>query len=174
MATNNGLNTSLSGQSGEGEFVGTDSPTIDAPYITGWDDGSSAVAGDVGEIISSIYSGSGITITSPVPTNITSIDLTPGDWDVWGNVYLAVPATTLDFCNVGVGPTSATLPSEPNLYESLTTLGTPIVGVAYFSIPIPACCVTINSTTTYYLIAQGIYSSGTLTGTGRIIARRRR
>ena len=58
-------------------------------------DGSDAAAGQVGEFIAADIAGPGIGIGNNVPSDVTSLPLTAGDWDVRGEVWFHLrPATT--------------------------------------------------------------------------------
>ena len=75
-----------------------------------------AAAGNLGEIIqSSIAVGSAVALVSGTPKDITSIVLTPGDWDVWGQVATNVAAgTTTSVIRGWINTASATDPTAPN------------------------------------------------------------
>src|SRR5579863_4104971 len=63
--------------------------------ILGTSGTAAAAAGSVGEIIrSTIPSGSAVALTTATPANVTSVALTPGDWDVWGVVDFNPAGTT--------------------------------------------------------------------------------
>jgi len=68
-------------------------PTINQPVIMGVTDGSSAQPGEVGEVISASASNVNVAGQS-VYTTITTLQLTPGDWDVYGNVAIAFVAAS--------------------------------------------------------------------------------
>ena len=138
-----------------------------APNIIGVTNGSNAAAGSVGEFISSfISSASQVAMTSSTPTNITSISLTAGDWDVFGNVYIIFSVTGT--AAVGwISTTSATLPDGP-LFSGISVNAASIVAGAP---AIPFVRLSLAGTTTVYLSA---YGAGTVTinGSGGIYARR--
>ena len=52
-------------------------------------DGSNAAPGQVGEVISQNVTA-GLALTTNVALNVTSIPLTPGDWDVGGEVWITL------------------------------------------------------------------------------------
>lgn len=95
LATANsaGLTTSAGGvpiwvaYTGTGAPVLGTSPTITTPNTVGTATNNNAAAGSVGEFISSVIaSGGAVTQLSNAASDLTSISLTAGDWDVWGNV----------------------------------------------------------------------------------------
>src|SRR5260221_1941556 len=111
MATNNSVNTPLSGTTGTGNFVGANTPTLIAPVIgaatatsitfspttggiVGTTTNDNTNAGNVGELLSaSNLASAPITFTTGVAKTLQTITLTAGDWDVWGNIYSS--ATTI-------------------------------------------------------------------------------
>src|ERR1700678_3689978 len=145
MGQNNALNTTLSGQTGTGAFVGNNAgllinPVLDAAVATslsftttsgiiGTTTNNAAAAGSVGELMSSIVLlGSAVCLTSGSTSNITSLLLTAGDWDCWGSVWAAPAASTLQTqVTFGISQTSVTLPTVP-------ALGTSIVQLSGFTI----------------------------------------
>ena len=151
------------------------SPTINTPIlvrpsISGFTDGSSAAAGIVGQVISSVklYT-SGVTLTSNTPKDITSITLTPGDWDIWGNITVTPSAGVITNVQGWQNITSAT---QPDLaYQSITGVSTPVGNVAY---PIPAITLSVSINTTVYLSCMATFGSGSVSACGGIYARRRR
>lgn len=84
--------------------------------IPGTSTNDNAAAGNVGEFISSnIPSTSAITSASGTVTNVTSLNLTAGDWDVEGLVGGAYAGNqTPSFLTGWVSTTSATLPTLAN------------------------------------------------------------
>jgi len=143
--------------------------------IVGTPTNNNAGAGFVGEYIESIVlSASAVSLTSGVTANVTSISLTTGDWDVFGNVWTkANAATTTSVLAVGISSTSATLPGAPglgptNLYQSDVAAGNNLVlptGTGRFSLAV---------TTTIYLAAQAGFAVNTMGAYGIIGARRMR
>lgn len=189
MTTNNAVNVGLSGSTGSGNFVGSNSPTLITPTlgsatatsltfspttdgIVGTTTNNNASAGYVGEFISSVIpSGSAVSIpTSATPINITSISLTAGDWDVWGNVCCLYSSGGYLGVVVWSSSTSATTPDNSLLNE--ITDSTPIVGDIGQSIP--TLRYSLTGTTTIYLSAEALFSAASLSACGGIYARRAR
>jgi hypothetical protein len=132
--------------------------------------GDNAIAGYVGEFISSVIAAASATsLTTATAKNITSISLTAGDWDVEGNVDF--PGITVGATNLSgwISLASATLP-DSSLYASLNT-GTPIFG-SPSGFCVPKIRVSITSTTTVFLSARATFASGAATACGGIFARR--
>lgn len=135
--------------------------------VLGTDTNDDAPAGYVGEFVSSVIAASGaISLTDNVDTNVTSISLTAGDWEVYGNVFFTQSATG----NVVYGwssATSATLPDISLIAGTLSDLSGSLVGVT-----IPTRRFSLASTTTIYLSVRSSFSSGTSNVCGGIYARR--
>jgi hypothetical protein len=134
-----------------------------------------ASAGRVGEFISSNVAAPGSAITTATNTDITSISLTPGDWDVWGSVAFAPDATTsITNWRGWISTTSATIPSAPGegAYENRTfpaniPAATEIFGVGQIRI-------SVAVTTTVYLSVRTAFTISTMNAYGYIAARRAR
>lgn len=142
-------------------------------FLAGTTTNDSAAAGDIGEqIISTVASGSAVSLTTNTPANVTSISLTAGDWDVSGNIgYTAGGSTVVSILIGGINTTSATLPTAPNGGYYLWTGG--LTGGAPWS-PIVPTRLSLSSTTTVYLVTQGTFTTSTLTAYGVLRARRMR
>jgi hypothetical protein len=120
----------------------------------------------VGEVISSSVSTQAI--TTATTTNVTSISLTAGDWDVYGSVRTHPAAsTTQDLVLGAISTTSATL---PNIYASIPNYPAGFGG----GCAAPTIRLSLASTTTVYLIGYVSYAVSTLTISGNIYARRAR
>lgn len=139
--------------------------TIPKPLISGQTTATTVAAGNIGELISSIipFASSVNAVATNTPFNITSISLTAGDWDVWGNAYF----NTLNGTQLvsWISLTSATQPDNSLLSFSFNA----IVSGA----PVPPLRVNVSTTTTVFLSANIIFVSGTAQACGGIYARRR-
>lgn len=156
-----------------------DSASITGPWIgqiLGTQTDDDAASGNIGEIIeSSVGAGVAVALTTGLPSNVTSIVLTPGDWDIFGTILYQMGAgctltsvtsacsnTTLDF---------APADSAINLF-----------GISWaengndpsFSLPQRPEQVADGATKTVYLTARSTFSGGTCKAYGFIRARRRR
>lgn len=143
--------------------------------IIGTTTNDSAAAGSVGETIeSTVLVGAAVSMTSPNAANVTSISLTAGDWDVWGNVATSANAlTTTTLLAAWISTTSATVPTIPNSgaytqYQSAVPAGGAIVVSA------GSRRLSLSGTTTVYLSALAVFATNTLSTYGYIGARRRR
>ncbi len=130
-------------------------------------DASNAVTGNVGEVIQSIIAfGSAVSFTTGTATDVTSIALTAGDWDVYGNVTYVVGG----ICTVLIGwvsATSATLP-DASLYAETSTAA----GLSNCGFQVPYKRINVSTTTTVYLSGYTSFSTSTVVACGGIFARR--
>lgn len=129
-----------------------------------------AVAGTIGEFSSSLVAvGSPVSLTTATAANITSLSLTAGDWVCYGSINFAGASATVTARQGSINTTSATQKtdgSEVNNEVATTT------ATQKHAISIPGIRVSIASTTTVYLVATATFSAGTVTGYGRLAARR--
>ncbi len=187
MTTNNAVNTPLAGTTGTGNFVGSNSPTLVTPALgtpasgvttnltgdkLGTTTNDNAAAGHVGEYISSVIPvASPVTMASNAATDVTSISLTAGDWDITANVSYIGMGTTAIGAYVWTSTTSATVVDQ-SLYTDiglgaaavLTTIGLNAPSVRY----------SLSTPTTIYLTSYLANTSGTGSACGAIYARRAR
>ena len=126
-----------------------------------------ATAGNIGEFVSStVLFASAISMTTAIPTNITSISLTAGDWDVWGNIGISHTGTVAA-SNMWISSVSATVPDSA-FHSGLTG------NVSGIILPVQQLRFSLTTTTTIYLSASTSFSTGTAVGFGGIYARRAR
>lgn len=141
-----------------------------AVQSVGTNTNDNAPSGYVGEYISSnVARGSGTTLTTAVTSNITSISLTPGDWDVSGLV--AYSGVALAQFQGAVSTVSASIPVAGPPGQGLVLLtgaqsgefGATVMGR-----------ITLTTTTAVYLVLNAVFSGGSAQGYGFIGARRAR
>lgn len=154
--------------------------------IVGTTTNNNANAGSIGEFIcAQVWNGGSpsgcatnsstpIALTSLTAANVTSISLTAGDWDIWGNIAFVNGGPTVQTSAIGaIDTTSAALPTIPNggaevyIPATFTTGQGPIL-------PVGMVRVSISATTTFFLVAQSTFSTSTCSVYGFIGARRRR
>jgi hypothetical protein len=141
--------------------------------IQGTTTNDNANAGVVGELISSSVAAAGVTLTTAVYANITSISLTAGDWDVAGVVGItsSTGTNTIAYANYGSSTTTGATGTLGQM-GSLTTPST-IANTIDFVTPIPTTRYSLASTTTVYLVTRVSFGGvGTVSGYGVIRARR--
>lgn len=158
--------------------ISTGGPSWDSngnTVIKGVNTNSSAAAGVVGEIISSLVaSASGVSLTTATAANVTSVTLTAGDWDVSGYIYFeASGATRIDGAGTpaqaGIHSTSSTLPGMDSGRQGEIQ---PQSGNGYdYQVIVPVARVSLSGSATYYLVGQCTHN-GVVTASGSIRARR--
>lgn len=144
------------------------SASVTVNKVLGVSTNSSASAGDVGEYVESIvvHSTSAVSLSTGTATNITSISLTAGDWDVTGNCFIANTGANLTAAIGWVSTSSATLPNE-EFRNQINVSGMSTAGFSMYPHRI-----SIAGTTTVYLSALCAFGAGTSSGSGILRARR--
>jgi hypothetical protein len=131
--------------------------------ILGITNGSTASAGYVGQLVSSIVNN--ISVTNSTDTVLTSIVLTPGDWDISGSVGCNNNGNILAF-NAAVNTSPVIAASTGFFLNGGATFG-PV------NLPVPFTPTNITSTQTIYLLTRISYNTGpTALALGQIFARR--
>lgn len=144
--------------------------TVPLPNITGVTNASNAAAGSVGEVISSIINqGASVSLTNAIAADVTSINLTAGDWDVWGNIGVGSTLNSLTQAFMWVSATSSTVP-DGSLYNATFDLA----GINLLTQSVPMRRFNVSTTTTVYLSTFAAFGSGTVGSFGGIYARRAR
>lgn len=136
-------------------------------------DGSDAPAGQIGEVIASNVTA-GVSVTTATGTNITSISLTAGDWDVCGEVWFLLGAGGATLVRAAINGVSATIPAASAIGTARMDLAVAFTASASQVFPLRPCRVSLATTTTFYLVGLANFPSGSVTATGNIIARRTR
>ena len=102
-------------------------------------------------------------------TNIASISLTAGIWDVSSiGIFTAAAITGTNF-KFSISTTSAT---NGTTGDNQAATPSPPTASAGNTLIVPSYRLTLTSTTTVYLVAEGTYTVGALTAYGRISATR--
>jgi|GEM_PF-1916217 len=138
--------------------------------VNGLTQGSAPSAGMIGEQIKG--TASAISLTSSITKTITSISLTPGIWDLVGQSrcsYSAISATGSYIVSIstttnvlGSGSADALMDLQNVALQAGSILSSTIAGFR----------VTINTTTSYFLVCVAVFSAGTANADGRISATR--
>ena len=131
----------------------------------------SAAAGNIGEwIFSEVAAGSAISLTTNNTSNITSISLTQGDWDVYATVIFVTAATTnVTARRGGISSTSGTFSGGVGYSTSAF-----VPGVSTLAMAVTPATQSLSGTSTIYLVAIASFTVSTLTAYGWIGASRRR
>lgn len=133
--------------------------------IVGTTTNDSAQAGSVGETITA--TGSGVAQTTTVLTNVTSVPLTAGDWDVTCSWTGSASSGTTSL-NFGLTTTSG---AQAPIGQRILLGG--ISTTAGVEMPCPSFPLKLASSATLYLTSAPAFA-GTMTVGGTIWARRRR
>ncbi|MHB9838508.1 hypothetical protein Q8F57_027140 [Paraburkholderia terrae] len=135
--------------------------------IVGTTTNNNVNAGSVGEFVSN--TGSGVSLTSAVGANITSVSLTAGDWDVSGSIqYLPSSVTSASFLGSSVNTVSATIGSVGSANVLQFTMSSPNAT----HLPTPVLRLSLSATTTVFLVGLASWTGGTITANGLLRARR--
>ena len=148
-------------------------PYIGAVFGTKTND--DAASGYVGEYLDDvILAASAVSLTTATATNIATIQLTEGDWDVWGNLtFIPDPGVTIVTTMTGwINDDSATLP-DPAFYSAMDRTGVMSIDAGMVAAS-QRFTVTNSTTLDIYLSCQADFSVSTLTACGGLYARRRR
>ena len=129
-----------------------------------------APAGYVGEFVTSnVPAASAVNMPSSTSTNITTISLTAGDWDVWGNIQFTSGGGQFLTSEYGwINLTSVTVP-DPSSYNSIAAATTAVSSISF---NVPIIRVNVSTTTTVYLTGLVVFGTSTANACGNLSARR--
>lgn len=168
VAVNQG-GTGVTTSTGTGAVVLQQSPTINQPDLVGTTTNNNATAGSVGEYTSSVIAfASAVSISTATATNLTSLSLTAGDWDVYGNINFTFSANNGTEIDVWISTTSASVPDQ----SLRVVLFQPSGIFSTYGADAPFKRISISGTTTVYLTGYVGFASGTATMCGGLYARR--
>lgn len=173
--TSVGATTASTGRFTTLQATNTITPSTTAG-IVGTTLADNATAGSIGEFIqSTIASGAAVSVSSAVATNITSISLTAGDWDVWG-VVATLPAgtTTTASSSAAVSTTTAIVPPISATATGVTNFPVAVAGGVVTIMQCGMTRVNVSTTTSVFLVIQTTFAVSTMQAFGSIQARRRR
>lgn len=177
-AAGGGLNANITAGTLNCQLSGTGGCTI-VPNtlfgITGTTTNDSANAGAVGELLkSTVASGSGISQLSATPINITSLSLTPGDWEVTGSCDRTLTGVTATIYGCSLSGTTGTLSTQPaftagnltcgeeSLVTQAATWGTTVTGRFDTRVG-PIRCQVTTAAASIFLVVGDTFSAGTMT-----------
>ncbi|SOD41310.1 hypothetical protein [Nitrosovibrio sp. Nv4] len=152
------------------ETIGGNKTFSGVTEIGGTTTNDNAAAGQVGEYLSSVVLTPGVSLTSAVDKNVTSLTLTPGDWDLSGVIVFLTSALT-SITTLVASSSTTTNTTDVNHSDSHATSAF-VPGLINLGVSVPVRRVSIAAPTTYYLVASAAFSADTLTAFGRIQARR--
>lgn len=144
--------------------------------MTGIRSGNAPSVGFLGESLrSAVASGSAVSLGTGVGSNVTSIALTPGVWDVSGIVGFVSGATTVPTqFQISISSNSATVAGATGDSDAILNDQTGAsLGTSYQpTLTVPSFRVSIASNTTYFLVAKCNFTASTLAAYGRLSATR--
>lgn len=146
--------------------------TVSPGHYSGEPSNGAALAGEIGELITAqVLSGSAISLTSGAATNIISISLTAGEWDINAGVQFVTGATTsTTFQGVWMSTTSATFSGLiDDGYVSYNGGAFVNYNAAYST---STKTLKLSATTTVFLSVLSNFTVSTSTAFGKIRARR--
>lgn len=146
--------------------------------LSGTSTNDNAAAGYVGEYLSSSV-GAGGNLTTGTITNVTSLSITAGDWDVGATIVFAGGATTLLYSLISTistaNNTQSAVLNTGILADSGGTLFSGYAPNNLIPVSTPSIRLSLASTTTYYLNAIANFTTSTTNVSSAILwARRRR
>lgn len=126
-------------------------------------------AGESGEVIYSNIT-TGVTISNNVPADVTLIQLTPGVWQVQGEIWF-LPTAGFTAIYSAINTVNATFPTVPGIAVARSQIVFPSAtpSNAEQILSLRPCYVNITTNTIYYLIAQAAFG-GACTVMGNIWA----
>lgn len=134
----------------------------------------SATTGNFGEYVSSsVLVGSAFSISSDTLTNVTSIAVTAGDWDISGVIHY-IPGATTSILTVqsSIASTSSTFDTTPERQYKFWQAAAVPGNNTQLSAPIIPSRFSFSASTTVFLVGQTVFTVSTMTVFGMIRARR--
>jgi len=145
-----------------------------AGQLPGEASNGNASAGNVGEYIQGVVnSGTPTNLSNASPTNLTSISLTSGDWDISTNINFT-PAASTNITRMYISMSSVS--ASPSITAgTLSDYGIStgfVPGAIFPSLNLPPFRVSLSSTTTYYAVVNCTFTVSTCGAYGILRARR--
>ena len=169
IAGNTGAFTLSTGITNSGNDI-----RLDRGQLPGEASNGNASAGNVGEFISSEkLVGAAVALTTGANANLTSISLTAGDWDLFGNVALSTGGTTtISYLIFATSQTSAAYSASAprngfTRFEAFATGSGACV-------PLASHRISLSAPATIYLVVTCGFATSTCAVYGTLSARRAR
>jgi len=163
------LPVARSGSSTAYRATGTEVQTF---VRTGDISGGSAAAGIIGEYLSAVVT-TAVTLATGITSNVATLALTAGDWNVQGEVWLLIGAGGATQLEAGISTTSGVIATAPGIGTARVTVAGASLSTAAV-LPMGPTRISLSASGTAYLMANLVFPSGTCTATGVISARRAR
>lgn len=161
-----GGNTFISSTTFSGTVVNSGSTTI-----KGTTTNDNAAVGIIGEFIDGTVSLAIIPSASGVPTSVSTITLTAGDWDVAAMGFFNPNGATITNSEITINTTANT---DGTLGDNAIRVAETATSVNETALAIPRVRISISVTTPVYLVIDVTYTIGTPRFAGNIRARRLR
>lgn len=140
--------------------------------IYGTQTNDNATANYVGYIVSGQIAAGSVTLSTGVTSNVISISLPAGDWDVRGQVdYRAAATTSITILKQGISTTSATFGGQDTFTQSVMAAVVPTASND-IGLPVRTQRISLATATTIYLVCNATFSISILGAYGTIEARR--
>ena len=139
--------------------------------------GTEPRAGSTGQLISATIVTPGTSLTTATPANVITtpfLVLTPGRWDIFGQIaFLPAATTSITQIAFGINSVSATLPAAGSggLVQNTFAAVVPTAIPQCYNVTTTRVNISVN--TTYYLVAQATFTVSTLSAFGTLYAERR-
>lgn len=144
--------------------------------IQGSNTNDSVTAGYVGEELkTTVASGSAVSLTTATSTNLASVSLTAGDWDVYSEfIYIPGATTSVSQLSQGISQSTGALPTTTTGAGdySVYSIVAAVLGANNISQSVGPVRVSLSGTTTVFAVARPTFTISTLTVYGSIRARR--
>lgn len=144
--------------------------------IIGTTTNNSANAGSVGEELkTTVASASAVSLTTATSTNLASVSLTAGDWDVYSEfIYIPGATTSVSQLSQGISQSTGALPTTTTGAGdySVYSIVAAVLGANNISQSVGPVRVSLSGTTTVFAVARPTFTISTLTVYGSIRARR--
>jgi hypothetical protein len=144
--------------------------------LVGSSTNDSATAGNIGENLqSTVASGSAVSLGSGSPSNMTSLALTAGDWDVSGTMsFVPGASTSITALLGGLSSTTTAFDLATPGYFVAQRGAAYVPGANQCNLTVGPVRISLSASTTYFFVAQGIFTVSTLGAFGILRARRAR
>jgi hypothetical protein len=138
--------------------------------IVGAANGGSAMAGIVGEFTNRLVAFAGaLPLLNVIPTNISSVTLSAGDWDVTGAVVFSGTTATSTRSEACITSTSNSMNIDGSqVYSALSEVAVSFTD----SVTVPRQRFSVSTSTTIYITGESSFSAGSVSAYGQISARR--
>ena len=168
------VSTGLITVTGTGGVSFTSYSTAARGQLLGTGTNDTANAGNIGELQTSFVSSSSpVTSTNATAVNLTSVTISAGDWDVWGNFSLVTVSTAPQVAVGWISTVSAAIP-DLSRHAGVSASATNTVLAAGTGFVVPGFTFSVTLNTPVYLSTFCQNGAGHSTVAGNLIARRRR